>query len=139
MKGGRLFCFMVALQIMSCCVSVTSRPFSPTDDLSHPAGPKQVPAPESSPPYTIESEKGLMVREKMTERMKEEAYYDRRIGSSPPSCEHKCYGCTPCEAIQVPSTSRSSSRRRHSHLGIQYANYEPESWKCKCGPSFYSP
>jgi len=57
-----------------------------------------------------------------------------KIGSSPPSCEHKCYGCVPCEAIQVPSTST-----RRSHLGIQYANYEPESWKCKCGPSFYSP
>lgn len=54
-----------------------------------------------------------------------------KIGSSPPSCEHKCYGCVPCEAIQVPSKS--------SHLGIQYANYEPESWKCKCGPSFYGP
>ncbi|KAK6153585.1 hypothetical protein DH2020_013224 [Rehmannia glutinosa] len=23
-----------------------------------------------------------------------------KIGSSPPSCEHKCYGCRPCEAIQ---------------------------------------
>ena len=57
-----------------------------------------------------------------------------KIGSSPPSCEHKCYGCVPCEAIQVPSTST-----RRSHLGIQYANYEPESWKCKCGLSFYSP
>lgn len=57
-----------------------------------------------------------------------------KIGSSPPSCEHKCYGCKPCEAIQVPSKSR-----RRSHLGLEYANYEPESWKCKCGPSFYSP
>ncbi|KAK4395107.1 Coatomer subunit zeta-1 [Sesamum angolense] len=26
-------------------------------------------------------------------------------GSRPPSCEHKCYGCMPCEAIQVPTTS----------------------------------
>ncbi|KAH7547147.1 hypothetical protein FEM48_Zijuj01G0278600 [Ziziphus jujuba var. spinosa] len=57
----------------------------------------------------------------------------RKIGSSPPSCENKCYGCVPCEAIQVPTTSR------HSHVGVQYANYEPEGWKCKCGPSFYSP
>ncbi|CAI0419563.1 unnamed protein product [Linum tenue] len=56
-------------------------------------------------------------------------------GSSPPSCEHKCYGCSPCEAIEVPTTSRS-----HIHgLRLSYANYEPESWKCKCGPSFYSP
>ncbi|KAF7814097.1 EPIDERMAL PATTERNING FACTOR-like protein 3 [Senna tora] len=68
--------------------------------------------------------------------MSEEAYYRRgvtKIGSSPPICEHKCNGCSPCEAIQVPSTSR------HSHLRTQYTNYEPESWKCKCGPSFYSP
>ncbi|XP_022715170.1 EPIDERMAL PATTERNING FACTOR-like protein 3 isoform X2 [Durio zibethinus] len=55
------------------------------------------------------------------------------IGSSPPSCEHKCYGCIPCEAIQVPTTTK------RSHVGLQYANYEPESWKCKCGPSLYSP
>ncbi|XP_022980756.1 EPIDERMAL PATTERNING FACTOR-like protein 2 [Cucurbita maxima] len=57
----------------------------------------------------------------------------RKIGSSPPSCEHKCYGCSPCEAIQVPTNNR------RSHVGIQYTNYEPEGWKCKCGPSFYSP
>ncbi|CAL1376553.1 unnamed protein product [Linum trigynum] len=68
----------------------------------------------------------------------EEAYYSKgfgKIGSSPPSCEHKCYGCSPCKAIEVPTTSRS-----HNHgLRLSYANYEPESWKCKCGPSFYSP
>ncbi|KAG8656466.1 hypothetical protein MANES_04G141000v8 [Manihot esculenta] len=57
-----------------------------------------------------------------------------KIGSSPPSCEHKCFGCTPCEAIQVPTTSKA-----HNHLGVNYANYEPEGWKCKCGSSFYSP
>jgi hypothetical protein len=77
--------------------------------------------------------KGLKrVREKMN---REETMQKgiSKIGSSPPNCEHKCYGCVPCEAIQVPTTSR------HSHLGIQYANYEPEGWKCKCGPSFYSP
>ncbi|KAL2337940.1 hypothetical protein Fmac_012386 [Flemingia macrophylla] len=70
-----------------------------------------------------------------TSKTMKEAYYGvSKVGSTPPSCEHKCYGCVPCEAIQVPSTSI-----RHNHLGIQYANYEPESWKCKCGPSFYSP
>jgi hypothetical protein len=76
--------------------------------------------------------KGIMGTESMSK--KREVENDRevsKIGSSPPSCEHKCYGCFPCEATQVPS--------RTSHLGIMYANYEPESWKCKCGPSFYSP
>ncbi|TKY64347.1 EPIDERMAL PATTERNING FACTOR protein 3 [Spatholobus suberectus] len=98
--------------------------------------PAQKEALQSPPPYTIESKRcGFMGIEGRSETMQEA--YDggvSKIGSSPPSCEHKCYGCVPCEAIQVPSTST-----RRSHLGIQYANYEPESWKCKCGPSFYSP
>ncbi|KAL3511665.1 hypothetical protein ACH5RR_024382 [Cinchona calisaya] len=58
-----------------------------------------------------------------------------KIGSSPPSCQHKCFGCMPCEAIQVPTTTSS-------HVGVgrvQYANYEPEGWKCKCGTTFYTP
>ncbi|XP_042021725.1 EPIDERMAL PATTERNING FACTOR-like protein 6 [Salvia splendens] len=54
----------------------------------------------------------------------------KKLGSKPPSCEHKCYGCKPCEAIQVPTTT---------HFGVLYTNYEPEGWKCKCGPTFYSP
>lgn len=72
---------------------------------------------------------------KAVKGVNEEAFYRgmRKIGSSPPSCEHKCYGCIPCEAIQVPTTNR------RSHVGVQYTNYEPEGWKCKCGPSFYSP
>ncbi|KAL9228532.1 hypothetical protein vseg_004103 [Gypsophila vaccaria] len=54
-----------------------------------------------------------------------------QVGSRPPNCEHKCDGCNPCIAIQVPTIT--------SHLGIQFANYEPESWKCKCGPTVFSP
>ncbi|KAK2353134.1 EPIDERMAL PATTERNING FACTOR protein [Trifolium repens] len=122
---GRFFCFMLTLQILS-LVCAARRPF-----LSNHA---QENAPKSSPPYTIESKKlkGIMGIEGMSKRREEEN--DRgvsKIGSSPPSCEKKCYGCFPCEATQVPSTT--------NHLGIMYANYEPESWKCKCGPSFYSP
>ncbi|GAB2269218.1 hypothetical protein Dimus_004146 [Dionaea muscipula] len=56
---------------------------------------------------------------------------ERKIGSRPPNCEHKCYGCSPCEAVQVPTIT--------GHFSIQYANYFPEGWNCKCGPSFYSP
>lgn len=54
-----------------------------------------------------------------------------KIGSRPPRCEDKCYGCEPCEAIQVPTTS--------GRVGVQYTNYEPEGWQCKCGPTFYAP
>ncbi|KAK7389636.1 hypothetical protein VNO78_24842 [Psophocarpus tetragonolobus] len=121
---GRLFCFLLALQIVS-FVSAVRRPFLPAQEE----------ALKSPPPYTTESKQGLLGKEGTTETRKEACDGGvSKIGSSPPSCEHKCYGCVPCEAIQVPSTSN-----KRSHLGIQYANYEPESWKCKCGPSFYSP
>ncbi|GAB2222257.1 hypothetical protein Drorol1_Dr00013464 [Drosera rotundifolia] len=62
----------------------------------------------------------------------EEGYKEeKKIGSRPPSCENKCYGCSPCDAIQVPTIS--------VHYSVQYANYFPEGWKCKCGHSFYTP
>ncbi|CAL0326074.1 unnamed protein product [Lupinus luteus] len=124
---GTFFCFLLALQIVS-FVAAARGPFLPTDGTSLLAQEKLQ---KSSLPFTIESKEGLMNIEAMLEARKEA--YDRgvsKIGSSPPNCENKCYGCVPCEAIQVPSKS---------HLGIQYANYEPESWKCKCGISFYSP
>ncbi|KAK1290667.1 hypothetical protein QJS10_CPB18g00807 [Acorus calamus] len=67
---------------------------------------------------------------------KQEAYGERlmalgTLGSRPPNCERKCGGCRPCEAIQIPTTT--------DHFGIQYSNYEPEGWKCKCGASFFNP
>ncbi|XP_026447252.1 EPIDERMAL PATTERNING FACTOR-like protein 2 [Papaver somniferum] len=53
------------------------------------------------------------------------------VGSRPPSCVHRCEGCNPCAAIQVPT--------RTDQLNLQYANYEPEDWKCKCGNAFFDP
>ncbi|BAT91721.1 EPIDERMAL PATTERNING FACTOR-like protein 3 [Vigna umbellata] len=131
-----LCCFLLlALQITSWESAVlATRSFPPSDTMSNP-GPQEAPVPMSSPQNTVESEKGLMDKKVMSDSM--EKTYNigvRKIGSIPPSCDHKCYGCTPCEAIQVPSTSS-----RNNHLGLQYSNYEPESWKCKCGPSLYSP
>ncbi len=51
--------------------------------------------------------------------------------SRPPSCQHKYGGCIPCYPIQAPTTS--------GHIGVQYANNEPEGWKRKCGTSFFNP
>ncbi|KAF5751254.1 hypothetical protein HS088_TW02G00265 [Tripterygium wilfordii] len=134
MMKERYLCFVLAaLQVLSWA---SSRNFAPNDGLSvhqsvnalsgrkseslQGAFGTQLPSKEVSPLTSMEG-------------ADEEAYANgkRKIGSSPPSCEHKCYGCIPCEAIQVPSTS--------NHLGVQYTNYEPEGWKCKCGPTFYSP
>ena len=53
------------------------------------------------------------------------------LGSRPPNCNHKCQGCIPCDAVQMPTTT--------DHIGVQYANYVPEGWKCKCGSSFFNP
>jgi hypothetical protein len=54
-----------------------------------------------------------------------------RIGSRPPRCEHKCGGCIPCNPTQIPT---------NKHLmGVPYANYEPEGWKCMCGTSYFNP
>ncbi|CAH2053769.1 unnamed protein product, partial [Thlaspi arvense] len=58
----------------------------------------------------------------------EEMERRRRIGSKPPSCEKKCYGCEPCEAVQVPTISSVP------HLSPHYANYQPEGWRCHCAP-----
>ncbi|KAD6794712.1 hypothetical protein R6Q59_021386 [Mikania micrantha] len=58
---------------------------------------------------------------------------NRRMGSTAPNCEHKCFGCSPCEATQVPANGV------RVNVSVQYSNYEPEGWKCKCGRKFYSP
>ncbi|KAM4099892.1 hypothetical protein ACB094_05G027100 [Castanea mollissima] len=125
----RFCCFIIALQIVS-WASATSRPFPPNDSLGAPQpGPDQ--GSESSNVSLDKEEVNLSLSLSLSLSLFVVTY--RNIGSAPPSCEHKCYGCIPCEAIQVPTTFR------HSHVGIQYANYEPEGWKCKCGPFFYSP
>ncbi|XP_025013505.1 polygalacturonase isoform X2 [Ricinus communis] len=136
---ARLCCFLLALQIVVRFVPCTSRPFASNDGVG-------VNQPGQSPEslqvllgskfgFQMESKQGIKGKEEIVGAT-DEAYSKglSKIGSSPPSCEHKCYGCTPCEAIQVPTTSKA-----HSHLVVNYANYEPEGWKCKCGPTFYSP
>ncbi|KAB1218400.1 EPIDERMAL PATTERNING FACTOR-like protein 3 [Morella rubra] len=127
----RFCCFIIALQIV-CWASATSRPFPPNDRL----GDRQPGRDRSPDSLTVTLGTGSEGFKSVEGKMNKEAIIAEgksKIGSSPPSCEHKCYGCVPCDAIQVPTTGR------HSNVGIQYANYEPEGWKCKCGPSIYSP
>ncbi|KAK8473971.1 hypothetical protein V6N11_035710 [Hibiscus sabdariffa] len=71
------------------------------------------------------------------------------IGSRPPRCERRCSSCPHCEAIQVPVTTLSKSRRTRQFsaalFSISYSrgddisNYKPMSWKCKCGNLIYNP
>ncbi|XP_058206597.1 EPIDERMAL PATTERNING FACTOR-like protein 3 [Rhododendron vialii] len=79
----------------------------------------------------LESKQGF---ESMGRRVSnnEEAYKGvGTLGSRPPNCDHKCGVCRPCDAIQVPATT--------DRVRVQYANYEPEGWKCKCGIYFFNP
>ncbi|XWS20125.1 hypothetical protein CRYUN_Cryun31cG0073700 [Craigia yunnanensis] len=138
---GRLFCFLLALQIVN-WTSAPSRPLAPNDGFGvHQPVTGQSPQSLQVSLVPSSSSKEISLQSFNSKEgpaaINKEAYAEVEsklgIGSSPPSCEHKCYGCIPCEAIQVPTASK------RSHVGLQYANYEPESWKCKCGPSFYSP
>ncbi|KAK9022663.1 hypothetical protein V6N11_002910 [Hibiscus sabdariffa] len=125
----RLFCFLLALQIVR-WTCATSRPLAPNDDFgAHQPDqkPEALQVPLSSKEISLQS----MER---TGAINGEGENKMGIGSSPPNCEHKCYGCTPCEAIQVPTTTS-----KRVHVGLQYTNYKPECWKCKCGSFFYSP
>ncbi|CAO2840226.1 unnamed protein product [Amaranthus hypochondriacus] len=101
-------------------VPSTSRPFTPNHYTSQLSGIDGSPGNLQAPCSSVQQEKTKEIYRGMKE-----------LGSRPPNCDHRCSGCTPCVATQVPTVS--------GHLGIQYANYEPISWKCKCGLSFYSP
>ncbi|PQP95509.1 coatomer subunit zeta-2-like [Prunus yedoensis var. nudiflora] len=92
----RSYCFVIALQIL-CWVSATSRPFPPNDGVGvHQEGPGQ--NPES---LQVTLQEGLNTINGVTKMAAIPNYRGiAKIGSSPPSCDHKCYGCTPCEAIQ---------------------------------------
>ncbi|KAK9075743.1 hypothetical protein SSX86_004072 [Deinandra increscens subsp. villosa] len=74
-------------------------------------------------PFVMQKKKGIGCS-----RAKEEEVLSR-LGSRPPRCEHRCRGCEPCSPTQVATV----------RFGPQYANYEPEGWKCKCGSVFYNP
>ncbi|KAB2079875.1 hypothetical protein ES319_A05G032000v1 [Gossypium barbadense] len=83
--------------------------------------------PEFSGAHNFESKQGgIEIGNGGVGNEREEPYSSRmmgRLGSRPPNCEHKCGGCRPCVATQIPATA--------DKLGIQYTNYEPEGWKCK--------
>lgn len=64
-----------------------------------------------------------------------------RLGSSPPSCRGKCYECSPCTAVQVPTLSSSAARPRPraDEVAATLSNYKPVGWKCQCRDRLYEP
>ncbi|CAH8369983.1 unnamed protein product [Eruca vesicaria subsp. sativa] len=106
------------IQIVS-WVCATSRPIASSHVSFHPG---------TLSPQAAEQNSRMPIL-KTTERTEVgEMEKGRRIGSKPPTCEKKCYGCEPCEAIQVPSISSVP------HLSTHYTNYQPEGWRCHCAP-----
>ncbi|KAF6166537.1 hypothetical protein GIB67_005399 [Kingdonia uniflora] len=119
-----MWCMLIVILQLLSLVSATSRAFAPYDN-SH----QQDQTPQTLQP-ALDTKQGYKGLER--EMVYEEAFKGlSTLGSRPPNCEHRCGGCTPCEAIQVPTTN--------DRFGVQYANYEPEGWRCKCGVSFFSP
>ncbi|KFK38740.1 hypothetical protein AALP_AA3G154700 [Arabis alpina] len=110
---------MVMIQIVS-WICATSRPIASTHVSFHP----EITSSEDA------QEHNFMTSNLKSNEDKEigEMERARRIGSRPPSCDNKCYGCEPCEAIQVPTISSIP------HLSPHYANYQPECWRCHCPP-----
>ncbi|KAL2899596.1 EPIDERMAL PATTERNING FACTOR-like protein 3 [Bienertia sinuspersici] len=122
MGKGWFFCIVLLLQALV-WVPVTSRPLTTYHDTSQLSGSGGIPESLQASYNSIQESQKISGSEKYKGM--------NGPGSRPPNCEHKCGSCNPCVAIQVPTIS--------GHLGIQYANYEPISWKCKCGATFYSP
>ncbi|KAF8034144.1 hypothetical protein BT93_C0422 [Corymbia citriodora subsp. variegata] len=118
------YCLLVATLQMAGMMSMTSTPSS-FFVTAHEQGAR----PHLSRP-TLNIKQGASVKE-AGEIGGEKCSGMSRLGSRPPNCKRKCRGCEPCEAIQIPATNDRAS--------VQYANYEPEGWKCKCGSSFYDP
>ncbi|CAA6666136.1 unnamed protein product [Spirodela intermedia] len=56
---------------------------------------------------------------------------DGGAGVEPTELPAQVRGCLPCAPVQVPAAAARAQ--------LQYANYEPEGWKCQCGSSFYNP
>ncbi|KAK4602606.1 hypothetical protein RGQ29_011576 [Quercus rubra] len=118
MKKRMSYSLIAIMQIMS-CISVTSRLLESYDAALLQG---------QNPHFTQaahDPKQGL-------ENGNEKTYmWLSRLGSRPPNCQHKCEGCIPCDPIQTPTTT--------DQIGVQYANYVPEGWKCKCGTSFFNP
>ncbi|KAG9455640.1 hypothetical protein H6P81_000148 [Aristolochia fimbriata] len=117
------FCFMliflVLIRFWVAAALAASRPIPPV-----PADNKQ-----GSSAYFLHSRWGS---KQLEEKIGKEGFRGvDTLGSRPPSCDHKCGGCFPCQPTQVPATS--------DRFRVQYSNYEPEGWKCKCGTSLYNP
>ncbi|KAK9099383.1 hypothetical protein Syun_026428 [Stephania yunnanensis] len=115
---GKIYIVTAFVLIMLFSVSSATRPFGLQGKSKHLN-------------TTVESKQQGLKSNNATGEVNEACKELSTLGSRPPKCEHKCGGCSPCEAIQVPTTT--------DHVGVQYTNYEPEGWKCKCGPTFYNP
>ncbi|XP_019416839.1 PREDICTED: EPIDERMAL PATTERNING FACTOR-like protein 3 [Lupinus angustifolius] len=134
----RMSYILMATLIFSSLFCVLSKPLSPFGDVNQQELFKlsdtvdQTRRIQDVPTPASDSTQG----EERINKAKENGYKETlrglsRLGSTPPRCEHKCGGCIPCDPIQIPTNK--------DLIGLQYANYEPEGWKCKCGNSYFNP
>ncbi|KAI9117572.1 hypothetical protein K1719_011738 [Acacia pycnantha] len=61
------------------------------------------------------------------------------LGSRPPGCMNKCFGCNPCRAALAISARHRSEMAEESVGQRDREGYYHLSWKCKCGNKLYEP
>ncbi|EPS58987.1 hypothetical protein M569_15825, partial [Genlisea aurea] len=66
-----------------------------------------------------------------------------QIGSRPPQCRLRCGDCIHCRPIQVPTNPEIANNAGAVAGGRDEdggdSNYNPMSWKCKCGNMIFNP
>ncbi|WOK92175.1 EPIDERMAL PATTERNING FACTOR-like protein 1 [Canna indica] len=91
-----------------------------------------LPASSSLDDSLLSSSEGMLVEDKA------------RLGSAPPNCHNRCNKCTPCSAVQDP-TSPAQPKLQVPPMDDSfpedklYSNYKPLGWKCCCGNRLYNP
>ncbi|MCO5587495.1 hypothetical protein L7F22_041444 [Adiantum nelumboides] len=79
-------------------------------------------------------------REELEEDLKTARTLRKRLGSRPPMCRDKCETCFPCQAVKMVPTPIVASTAATQHVAhLDYSNYDPEGWKCKCGEHIFNP
>lgn len=58
------------------------------------------------------------------------------LGSKPPQCVNRCFGCRPCRATLVIPPHHKGGLRESSE---EDESYYLLSWRCKCGNKLFHP
>ncbi|GLJ31398.1 hypothetical protein SUGI_0630000 [Cryptomeria japonica] len=79
--------------------------------------------------------------QKKTVKVVKDIRAQKLLGSRPPNCSFKCFGCNPCIPILVivgPPKGSSQEDSKAVNISLD-ADYYPQKWMCSCGNQTYPP